>query len=378
MTTMPDFSLCKILTGNFRFRIRAIRNKTGFDMRDIKNILIIRPSAIGDIIMSSPMIRVLRGHYPDAHIAWLIEPSARDLLSHNTGLNELILWHKDQWRALLKHRHFLLLRREISGFSRQLRLRNFDLAIDAQGLLRSRWLAWLSGAKERIGFDSKEPGGFLMTKIHSRGTHSGLMGSEYYQLMQAMGLEPGVFHPEISVSPEDENAARKMTGDAGIKDRYAVFAPFTTRPQKHWIEDRWAELARLIHKDLNLPVVMLGGKDDIKNATRIETGAQKDMINLAGKTGLGHCAAIIKNASLLVGVDTGLTHMGAAFDCPAIALFGATCPYLNTAGNRTVVIYNKIPCSPCRRSPVCNSDFTCMRSIEARTVFDEARKLLEA
>jgi heptosyltransferase-1 len=100
------------------------------------------------------------------------------------------------------------------------------------------------------------------------------------------------------------------------------------------------------------------------------------IFNLAGQTSLGQSAAIIKKSSLLIGVDTGLTHMGAAFDCPTIALFGATCPYLYTAGERSSVIYNPMKCSPCRRNPACDGDFTCMKSINPGDVLKEAVKLL--
>jgi heptosyltransferase I len=344
----------------------------------MKSILIIRPSAIGDVVMASPMIRVLRKSYPEAHIAWLIEPSLQDLLHFNTGLNEVIIWPKSQWRDLLKQHHFLTLKREVTKFAKQLRLREFDLAIDVQGLLRSRWLAWLSGARERIGFASKEPGEFLMTEIVSKGSHTGMMGSEYHYMMQELGLVPGDFLPEISLSPEDINAAADMLKANDVGTRYAVFAPFTTRPQKHWFEDRWADLAGLIHGRLNMPVVLLGGKGDSAMAEIIKQAAPEILLDLTGKTTLGQGAAIIKNSSLLIGVDTGLTHMGAAFDCPTIALFGATCPYLYTAGKKTHVVYNSMPCSPCRRSPVCHGDYTCMKSINTDQVLNEALAILEA
>lgn len=344
----------------------------------MNSILIIRPSAIGDIIMASPIIRVLREAYPQAHIAWLIEPSAEDLLCHNQGLSELICWPKNRWKRLLRERRVLLLKDEVTKFTRQLRVREFDLALDIQGLFRSRLLARLSGARERIGFESKEPGRFLMTRISSRGPHSGIMGSEYHYMMETIGLSPGDFHPEITLSPDDEKTGDSMVEALNIGDRYAVFAPFTTRPQKHWFKERWAILAGLIRKYLDLPVILLGGKDDLKQAELIEMMADKNLINFTGKTSLGQGAAIIKKASLLVGVDTGLTHMGAAFDCPTIALFGATCPYLNTAGHKTFVIYNEKPCSPCRRSPVCNGDYACMKSIETKQVLDAAIKMFEA
>jgi len=341
----------------------------------MKNILIIRPSAIGDIVMASPMIRVLRRNYPGARLAWLVEPPSADLLRSNDGLDEVIIWKKNEWTGLLKKCRFLALRREISEFSKHLRKKRFDLAIDAQGLLRSRWLAWLSGATERVGFESREPGRFLMTRITSKGDHTGVMGSEYSYLMRFLGLDPEDFHPEIVISQDDENSAHEILANLKIQTRYAVFAPFTTRPQKHWFEDRWAELSELVFLNLGLQSVLLGGKNDLKSALRIEKAARSPVFNLTGKTSLGQSAAIIKASSLLIGVDTGLTHLGSAFDCPTIALFGATCPYLYTAGQMTSVIYNPMECSPCRRSPICSGDFTCMKSIEAGHVLKEAVKL---
>jgi len=328
--------------------------------------------------MASPMIRVLRNAYPDAYIAWLAEPSVQDLLRCNKDLNEVIIWPKARWRELFAGRHFFLLKKEISEFAGNLRSRKFDVVLDVQGLLRSRWLAWLSHAERRIGFESKEPGKFLMTKVISRGVHSGMMGFEYSHMMKELGLDPGAFHPVIAISQEDEKTSSEILSAAEITGNYAVFAPFTTRPQKHWFEARWAELARLVKERLNMAVIILGGKGDVKNAETINRMASEKLLNLAGKTTLPQGAAIIKNSSLLVGVDTGLTHMGAAFDSPTVALFGATCPYTCTSSGKTKVMYNPMHCSPCRRSPICNGDFTCMKSIMADQVLAEALKLLEA
>ena len=90
--------------------------------------------------------------------------------------------------------------------------------------------------------------------------------------------------------------------------------------------------------------------------------------DLTGRTAIGEAAALIQEASLLVGVDTGLSHMGIAFGIPSVLLFGATRPYLDTGRANAEVIYHPLPCSPCRRRPTCHGDYTCMRSIEAAEV----------
>jgi len=343
----------------------------------MKSILIIRPSAIGDIVMASPMIRVLRRSYPRARIAWLVEPNLGDLLRHNPALDEVIVWDKSRWKRLLRSGRLVALLREVRLFREELRRHRFQLALDAQGLFRSRLLSWLSGATERVGLDSGEPGKFLMGKIVSRGENIKRISSEYYHLMETLGLCVDDFRMDVAVSSKAEQAGREKVQEAGIDGAYAVFCPFTTRPQKHWFEDRWAKLAVALHEQTALPVVLLGGPEDFEAGRRIQSQAQGRVRAMTGLTTLEQSAAIVKSAHLVIGVDTGLTHMGIAFDRPTIAIFGATCPYLDTGTPNAVVLYEKLPCSPCKRSPTCQGDFRCMKLIDLERVLHTAREMLE-
>ncbi len=345
----------------------------------MKRILIIRPSAIGDIVMASPMIRVLRQSFPTAYIAWLAEPHVTDLLCHHPALDAVIEWPKSRWKKLFSERRPATLIHNIRCFQQELKRHRFDLVLDAQGLLRSRLLAGLSGAPERIGFDSGEPGKCLMTRIVSRGPSNKKMGSEYHFLMQAIGLPVPWSAPEIGLSPDDELKARRLIETIGITQKnrqesgkqtdkeftpeFAVLCPFTTRPQKHWINELWGELSHTLKQQFKLESIMLGGPGDIAAAKTIQQQASDTIHDLTGKTTLGQTAAIIKQAAVVIGVDTGLTHMGAAFDRPTVALFGATCPYLTTYGGLTTVLYHKLPCSPCKRKPTCSGRFDCMAAI---------------
>jgi heptosyltransferase-1 len=344
----------------------------------MKRILIIRPSAIGDIVMASPMIRALRTAYPEAYLAWMTEPPGLELLQHNPALDEVLVLPKTRWQELLKQCRVITLSRELLRFTRRLRRHRFDTAIDAQGLLRSRLLAWLSEAPERLGFDSREPGKTLMTRIISRGGNSRRIGSEYYHLLQTMGIPADGFRLEVSVSAADQRAAAAALQAADVGEQYGVFCPFTTRPQKHWFEERWAELCVAVERRLQVPTVVLGGPGDIAAARRIRVLAADRVHDLSGAITLGQSAALIKRASFLVGVDTGLTHMGIAFERPTVALFGPTRPYLDTPNSNTAVCYEHLPCSPCRRSPTCNGEFTCMRSIEVDRVFSTLETVLTA
>lgn len=337
----------------------------------MNNILIIRLSAIGDVVFASPLIKALRRRYPDAKISWLVEPAAAALLKNNPELDEVIVWPKQAWKQLWHKRKFLTLARELRFFISGLKSHDFDCAIDLQGLLKSAVWAHFSAAEQRIGLGSKEGSERMMTRVISRQGDNPRIGSEYYGLAQELGLDVTNFDMDIVLSAEDE----AFPATAIAHENYAVICPFTTRPQKHWLEPRWPVLAEQIESEHNLPVVMLGGPADVEAAARIAM-ANPQIINMAGRSTLMQTAALVKHASLLVGVDTGLTHMGIAFNVPTVALFGSTCPYTDTTRDNAWVLYHKMACSPCRRNPTCDGDFTCMSKIEITEIMQTLQQVM--
>jgi len=341
----------------------------------MKNILIIRPSAIGDIVMASAMIPALKVRYPDSRLVWLADPSVASLLETHPQIDEILLWPKAVWREDFRKGRWLRLAASILSLRKKLRAGNFDLAIDAVGLLRSRLLARLSGAGQRIGFVSREPGEFLMTRIVTRGGRIELMSSEYRHLMEELGCDTRDFAPSLELASQDRRKAEALLHDQAMGPFVAI-APFTTRPQKHWFEERWVELAERIWKQTGLRPLLLGGPGDVRAAGRIASRCKAPLVNLTGKCGLRQTAALVSLCDLLIGVDTGLTHMGTAFSRPTLALFGSTCPYLETPSPRTRVLYEPLPCSPCKRRPSCSGDFTCMASLSVDRVMAEVQALL--
>lgn len=338
------------------------------------NILIVRTSAMGDIVMSSPLAEGLRRTYPRARICWLAEPQVGDLLTHNPSLDRVIVWPKAAWKKLIRSGRLLQLAREMGRFIAMLRAERFTMALDAQGLLRTRLLARASGAKRRIGFKSREPGWFLMTEMVAKGGKPRQMGSEYLHLLETLGCDSAGLAPRVHLSQQTREESAAALGKAGVAGAYAVCAPFTTRPQKHWVDRHWIELARGIRERLGMEPVWLGGPSDADRAARL--AQEGGGVALAGKTSLAVSAAIIEGAALVVGVDTGLVHLGTAFRVPTVALFGATRPYLETPSPVTTVLYHPFPCSPCRRSPTCDGRFPCMADISADEALAAAATLL--
>lgn len=346
--------------------------------RTPQRILIVRTSAIGDIVFATPLAAALRRSYPQARICWLVERGLEDLLEADPAIDEVLIWPRGEWRQLWRAHRYGALVRAVRALRGQLRAQRFDLALDLQGLLKSGLLTRLSGATRRVGLNSREGSKALMSEVVTGMGHVDRISSEYLHLAGALGLDPGEFVPALYLTPAVEQRAHATLAAHGLAPAaYAVFAPFTTRPQKHWFDDAWRALAARVRSEWGLPVAVLGGPADGERA-RVLLQGTTDMVSLVGATRLAEAAAMVKNARLVIGVDTGLTHMGIAFDRPTVALFGSTRPYLDTCRIRARVIWLGLDCSPCRRKPTCGGAFTCLRQITPDRVLDEARTALAA
>ena len=334
-------------------------------------ILVVRLSAIGDVVMASGLIPALRARWPDAHLAWLTDAPTVPLLRHNPRLDEVLVWPRREWQQLWGARRYVELLRQVNFFRKSLRQRRFDIVLDVQGLLKSGLCAWWTGAPRRIGLISREGSHHLMhERVLPPPEERPQIGSEYRALARYLDAPQGSFQLDLAVGDEPRAAAQRVLAAAGVRQRYAVLCPFTTRPQKHWFDDYWGELAeRLAARGLT--PVMLGGPTDADVAARI-AARSSSLINLVGKCKLDESVAVVEGCGLLVGVDTGLTHMGTALRRPTVALFGSTRPYLDTGSPGSVVMYDALPCSPCRRHPTCGGAFTCMRGLTVDRVLVQA------
>lgn len=337
---------------------------------------------MGDVVLSSGLIPALLSLWPEAKISWLVEPAAAPLLQHNPRLDDLIVLPTAGWKRLWKNGQKLQALREIWRFRAKLRAAKFDLVIDPQGLLKSGLMAWFSGAPRRVNLKPRESSQWLMHESVRPTPGSGLdatqpiVAHEYRDLAVYLGAKPSSYRMDLAVGDAARQQAHSHLAQAGVGPRYAVLAAFTTRPQKHWIEANWAGLADGLIKQ-GLSPLLLGGPADRVAAQRI-AAASPAIINLVGQLKLDETVAVIQGASLLVGVDTGLSHMGIALNTPTVALFGSTTPYLRGPDARTQVLYERLECSPCNRKPVCDGRFDCMRRLDVARVLKAAAEVQQA
>lgn len=343
----------------------------------MKRILIVRLSAIGDVVMASPLAHAFKNTFKDSHVTWLVEEASREVLRGNPNVDEILVWPRQRWRNLWEGKHLAALTKEFFSFLRILRRKpRYDLAVDVQGLMKSGLWTFLSGSRLKIGLGSKEGSRFLMDRTVDRTGSSDRISSQYLLIALDLGLKTDGFPMMVPTLPEDNRTADKLVSECGISGGFAALCPFTTRPQKHWFEERWSQLANGLKENFGLHSVILGGPADIDASRRIVELSGNSVCDVAGRTTIKEAAAIIRRSRLVVGVDTGLTHMGYALGIPTIALFGATRPYLDTDWMPGKVLYHPHECSPCRRSPTCDGEYHCMKVITTQEVLSAAGSLL--
>jgi len=342
-----------------------------------RSVLLVRLSARGDIVFSSPLVRAFRRTYPDARLTWMAESHTKDLIEHHPEVDEVIVVDRQGWKRLWQARRLGALFREIKAFVRDLRRRDFDVAIDLQGLLRSGVITFLSGAPTRIGLGSKEGSKLLMTHILSRveGDRRKI-SSEYRYLATLLELDVGDFKMEVPLAESDREWAKGKEEESALQSGFLVALPFTTTPQKHWREDRWAQLMDRVAGELGFPTVILGGPEDRAALDRIRAMTRTQPVILVGETTLTQASAMVERASLVIGVDTGLSHMGIAFDRPTVTIFGSNIPYTEPPTDRAKVMVNWLECSPCKGNPTCNGAFTCTELISVDQVMETATEVL--
>jgi heptosyltransferase-1 len=333
-----------------------------------KRVLIIRLSAIGDVVFASPLVEACKRRYPDAEIDWLAEGVVRPLIVGMPSVGRVILWPRQEWRALWEEKRLIALFKAVRGFRRELQARNYDLVVDAQGLLKSAFLAWLTGCRDRIGFTSKEPNGLFLSKRYPKQITSRI-SSEYLGLAQELGWNTEQFELVLGLTDEDHVRASNVA-DPGS---YIAITPFTTRPQKHWTPEHWRSLVQSLGENGHT-VGCLGGPADRDEAAKMLEGLTVE--NWVGTHPLGVSASLVSKAKAVIGVDTGLTHMGIAAGVPTVALFGSTCPYTETGRDNVRVIYHGLDCAPCKRRPTCGGAFTCMTELLPAEVVEALGQVL--
>jgi lipopolysaccharide heptosyltransferase I len=302
-----------------------------------KRILLIKPSAIGDVVHALPILNLLRRRWPEAHISWLVTPGCAGLLEGHPQLDEVILFERHRYAKLWRDPESLM---ELLALTRELRRGQYDLAVDLQGLFRSGWLTYQTRAPIRVGFDNAREFAWLgythRVQVATMEQHA---LERYLSIADLLGCGREV---EFVFATDDADREIAANLTRGI-ERYALLFPGTNWATKRWPAAHFADIVRPLEKQFGLRCIVGGSSGEAQLASQI-----RGAVNLAGKTNLRQLTALIERASLVVSNDSGPMHIAAALGRPLVALFGPTNPTRTGPYQREEsVVRLDIPCSPC-------------------------------
>ena len=331
------------------------------------DVLVVRFSAIGDILLITPLLRAIRTRHPGARIAVLTKEQYAPLLSHNPHVSEVLGVARDEGiRAIVE----------------RVRSVRYTHLLDLHGNLRSHVLRRLAPGRWHSYGKRRLERALLITV--KRDTYRGdiPVAERYFEAAAGLDVAPDGGPPDFFIGDEAEDSAARQLAALGLgRDRPLVaMAPGAAHATKRWPAEHWVELARRITAT-GADVAVLGGPDDAKLGRRIAELAGANVASLAGPLGLQETGAVIRRAEVLISGDTGVMHMATGVGTPVVALFGPTVrqfgffPYTAEAG----IVELDLPCRPCSahgtaRCPL--GHHRCMKQMVPDLVFATLAKAL--
>jgi lipopolysaccharide heptosyltransferase II len=322
-----------------------------------RKILIVLHGSIGDVTRALPLAGILRRAFPQVFLAWSVETACAPLLKDNPAIDEILVFDREHWW------------KSAAPFLARIRAAKFDLTLDLQRILRSGVISWWSRAARRVGFhrrDSKE-GNWLFNNEHIEAFGEGIPKLEHYlKFADHLKIDRSAPEWDFHLSPVERASATRHV--AALSRRFAVLFVGTRWPSKQWFPAQMTACVERLSDRFNLDVVLLGGKDEQTIAAEVEASSSKRILNLTGRTSLREAIALIQQAVLAIGPDTGLMHIAAAVETPVISLWGATDP-VRTGPHKfsELVLRGTAACAPCRRR-TCPIGRVCLRSISTEQI----------
>ncbi len=314
---------------------------------------------MGDLILSTPVLRTLRAAFPDAYLGMAIADEYKPLLQGHPDLNALFLYDKKG-----EHRSAL----GTLKFARQIKEHRFDTALILHSTNRAVLTAVLAGIPRRVGYARRL--GWLLTDavpyIKSEGTVHEI---DYnLQLVKRLGVETADRTTSVALDASAEPAVTQFLAENGLTGKpFAVLHPGASCPSKRWPEERFAQLGDWIVGRYQMPVVVMTGPAERTAGQRVIERMKTPAVSAAGRFNIGELSWLLKKASILISNDSGPVHLACAVGTPVISIFGRWGGGLSPArwgpaGPRAAALHHDIGCRPCLAHR-CTIGFVCLRAV---------------
>jgi len=279
------------------------------DAKAIKNILVFRNDRFGEFLLNIPALRALKETFINASLIAVVNSSLKDLAENIPFIDEVIEW--DQGAHPLS---------EKASFINLLRKKKIDIAVMLNPAKDFNIYAYLAAIPVRVGYNRKW--GFLLTRKMQDKKHLGERHEIEYNLELVSLIGAETLDKSLTL-PLDERTVDILSADFNIKDTRNLVAlhPWTSDPLKQWPYEKFRELAERLIKEQGIPVVIIGGKDELSKSKEFFRDIDDNLINLTGRTTLMQLAAVLKKCKLLISGDSGPAHLASAVGTRVLAVF---------------------------------------------------------
>jgi len=333
-----------------------------------KKILVIQTAFLGDVVLTLPMVQVLKRENPDCEIDFLCIPAMEVLFKNNPLLNKVIVYDKRGSDSFSK------IKSEIKG--------KYDVVISPHRSTRSALLAYFSKAKKRITFDKSSLSFLYTDKVkYVQGIHE---IQRNLSLLNPLGInEDGIIKPELFLSDIEKNSIDKFLNDNGVNNEKLIgLAPGTVWFTKQYPKEKFVKVLNLL-KDSDASVILIGGKDDIEHGKYLkDNSSNKNIVDAIGMLNVLESAELIKRCEVLITNDSAPLHLANAVETRVVSIFGATIPqfgFFPYGVNDTILETEGLKCRPCsihggNKCPI--GTFICMNNIQEEKIVQLAGKSL--
>jgi heptosyltransferase-1 len=289
------------------------------------NILIIKPSALGDIVHALPVLPSLRAAFPQAKLTWLVRKEFAPLLECSEGLDEMLLFDRKGMGNWFYHPKGFKI---FWDFAKQLRAGQFDLVLDLQGLCRSAIFAGMTGSSARVGMkEARELAHLFYSQQVDRPADSVHILDTYFAVLKDIGVEACL--PECKLTAPgaaQDSIRRKLEAKQLTPKKFLVLIPSSAHAYKCWPAEQFAKFAEAFHRQHGWEAVVVGSQSDGVYAKKIQANVTSPVIDLTGQTSIPELVALFDQAGAVVSNDTGPGHIALATETPAVVIFGNTNP----------------------------------------------------
>lgn len=348
--------------------------KKRFD--NLKNILVVRLGAMGDIVHVIPAVKNLRTAFPAAHIAWLVEDKHKDLVEGLSEIDEVVVFPRKRWQSRLKypHKYFKIIS-EMRMFLKKLRDKKYDIALDFHGNFKSGLLTYLSNARTRVGFSKGycKEFNFIFSNFRITPQQKKMHRvDKYLNLLHGLGIEARYQRPIFSIPDADRLYIDNFIRQSHLNQKpIAIIHPGTSMfgKYKRWPAKNYACLADRLIQELGYSVIFTWGVQEYEIVEEIISLMHCHATIACKTSSVRQLIGLLQHARLFIGGDTGPTHLASCIGIPTIAIFGPKDPVVYAPYDENAQVIKKdIPCSPCEKRSC--DHVTCITAVVPEDVFN--------